>query len=80
MNNGTGSLRSYLQTIGVIVILADVIYMITQTVLERTASSDARNASDVPQTVLTGGEVSEALLIAEFTGLRLEELNGRQWD
>lgn len=77
MNSGTGRLRSYLQTIVVVVTLVGVIYMISQTLMDRTASSDARNAAEVSQAVLTGGEVSEALLIAELSSARLEDLKRR---
>ena len=59
MNTGTGRPRSYIQTIVVIVTLVGVIYMITQTLMDRSASREARNAAEVSQAVLTGGEVSE---------------------
>ena len=77
MNTGTGRPRSYIQTIVVIVTLVGVIYMITQTLMERSASREARNAAEVSQAVLTGGEVSEALLIAELSSARLEDLKRR---
>ncbi len=77
MDNETGKLRSYLQTIAVIFTPAGVLYMIPQSMVDRDLSNDARDVAEVAQTVLTGGEVSEALLIAELSSDRLEELKSR---
>ena len=77
MHNVTGWLRSYLQTMVVIVTLAGVIFMIAQTLLDRSPSSDARGAAEVSQAILTGGEVSEDILLAQLTSVRLEELKSR---
>ena len=77
MNSETGGRRSYLQTIVVIVTLVGVIYMIAQTPLGRSLSSDAKDAAEVSQAILAGGEVSEDLLLAQLTGDLLEDLKSR---
>ena len=77
MNSETGGLRSYLQTIVVIVTLLGVIYMIAQIPLGRSLSSDAKDAAEVSQAILAGGEVSEDLLLAQLTGDLLEDLKSR---